>query len=104
MTKIGIKYCGNCNPHIDSHEIVRNLEKSLTSNLLPLFYNDYPELDILIIVCGCPKRCVDIPEVRRKAKCFLVVGGETFKGAAITDGDLPAILKEEINSLTNSLA
>jgi hypothetical protein len=102
MTKVGIKYCGNCNPHIDSPAIVRNLEKSLPPDLLPLFFDNYPELDILIILCGCPKRCVDIPDVRRKAKHCLVVGGKTFQGATAINGDLCSILKEEINNLTKN--
>jgi hypothetical protein len=99
MMKIGIKYCGNCNPHIVSPDIVRELEKSLPPDFLPLFYDNYPELDILIIVCGCPTRCVDISEVRQKARHCLVVGGKTFQGTEISDGDLWCILKEEIYKL-----
>ena len=101
MPKIGVKYCGNCNPQIDSPEIVRKLEKILDSNLLPFFYDDYPQLDLLIILCGCPKKCVDIPEVSRKAKYCLVVGGETVNGVAVKAGDLTAFLKEKINRLMN---
>jgi len=56
----------------------------------------------LIILCGCPKRCVDIPDVRRKAKHCLVVGGKTFQGATAINGDLCSILKEEINNLTKN--
>lgn len=60
MIKIGLKYCGNCNPHINSPEIIRTLH-----NLLPPGYLIIPwaegDYRVLLVLSGCPVDCAERP-------------------------------------------
>lgn len=55
--KIGVKYCGGCNPHYDRKKAVENLkEKLIGSSVEPVRNNE--EYDKILLVCGCPRTCI----------------------------------------------
>ena len=55
-TKIGIKYCGGCNPAYERMEMIERVQSQLRDQILFLRY-DEQGLDGLILVNGCPRSC-----------------------------------------------
>lgn len=67
--KIGIKYCGGCNPRYDRVAEVNRLKAEfpkaefVTASL-------HPDCDIVIVVCGCFAQCADQTGLKAKEKLY----------------------------------
>ena len=57
--KIGLKYCGGCNPHYDRVALVEWINKEL-ENDVDLLKPDKEGIDCLLIIAGCDTACVDL--------------------------------------------
>ena len=57
--KIGIKYCGGCNPVYDRIGAVDKLKKRLAQHVF-LPYSDEESFDAVLIVSGCASRCASV--------------------------------------------
>lgn len=53
--RVGIKYCGNCNPRIDGPALVRALRGSMPDTEF-LSFKD-PDQDVLLVVSACASDC-----------------------------------------------
>lgn len=82
LEKIGIKYCGGCNPLFDRKEYVQNLEKNMTIPV-ELAVEDW-EYDLIYVVCGCPVCCADISGLRSKEFIFVAENGRYIKRTVMT--------------------
>lgn len=90
--KVGVKYCGNCNPRIDSRAILRELEEAL-GGTFEFMSSGEKDLDGLIIFCGCPCACAtppvyDGPTIR--------VAGEIVDTKVCDKDRLTAIIQERL--------
>jgi hypothetical protein len=56
--KIGMKYCGGCNPTYDRVEMVERVQSRLEDRFLFLRH-DQQDLDGLILINGCPRSCAN---------------------------------------------
>ena len=56
--KIGIKYCGGCNPFYERVEMVQQVQSVLKDRFI-FSVNDQQDSDIMLFVCGCPRACAD---------------------------------------------
>ena len=54
--RIGIKYCGGCNPHYERVDMLQKVHSLLKNRFLFLRY-DQENLNGLILVSGCPRAC-----------------------------------------------
>lgn len=54
--RIGIKYCGGCNPHYERVDWVQKVYSSVKDRFLFLRH-DQENLHGLILVSGCPRAC-----------------------------------------------
>lgn len=59
--KIGVKYCGGCNPYYDRIGAVKMLERAIEPERLRS-YKKEEAWDVILIVSGCAAACVDIAE------------------------------------------
>ena len=55
-TKIGIKYCGGCNPKYERVEMIQRLQSMVGEQFL-FVRHDQQDLDGLITVNGCLRAC-----------------------------------------------
>lgn len=56
--KVGIKYCGGCNPRYDRTKIVSRLREEFPGlDLFPAREN--AEADLIVVICGCRVQCAD---------------------------------------------
>jgi sulfite reductase beta subunit-like hemoprotein len=98
--KIALKYCGSCNPHVDLTRIARHLAKVAEERggfqLVPLSEDD---IDVVVILCGCPRACGNKEEFRARAKRSLVVAGESLCGRAVPEACLPSAVEQELSKI-----
>ncbi|MEJ2023515.1 MAG: hypothetical protein P8Y00_00570 [Deltaproteobacteria bacterium] len=56
--RIGVKYCGGCNPSYDRVALVKRMERDL-SDEAEFFPFEARALDLILVVCGCETACVE---------------------------------------------
>jgi|GEM_PF-151335 len=54
--RIGIKYCGGCNPTYERVEMILRVKARFNDQFLFLRYNE-PDIDTVILVSGCRRAC-----------------------------------------------
>jgi hypothetical protein len=59
--RVGLKYCGGCNPSFERVEYVREIQKTAGRRIewVPL---DAGGFTAILLVCGCDKQCVEMAE------------------------------------------
>ena len=57
--RIGIKYCGGCNPEYDRVALIKQIQERLEvkADFVPWERED---IDLVLVVCGCSASCVDL--------------------------------------------
>jgi len=69
--KIGIRYCGGCNPYYERVEMIQQVQSSLGDRFL-FIPHDQQDLDGLITVNGCPRACAAKNLNQREAPYYSV--------------------------------
>jgi len=89
---------------VDLSRIASHLKSLAAKNggfeLVPLTEKD---IDLVVILCGCPRACGNKEEVRARARLCLVTAGESVNGKAIPEDQLPAAVEQELITVLNSL-
>jgi hypothetical protein len=57
--RIGVKYCGGCNPLYDRVALVKRMERALDREAEFVSFQG-GNLDLILLVCGCETACVDM--------------------------------------------
>jgi hypothetical protein len=83
--RIGINFCGGCNPRIERLHISEAVRKSLVASGSQVRYNDW-DADIIIYMSGCTANC--IRQYSGNQKPCVVVAGETVDGLAVDANEL----------------
>ena len=58
MLKVGIKYCGGCNPYYDRVALVKRIERRLKGKVAFVSAAD-DDVDLVLAVEGCNTACAD---------------------------------------------
>jgi sulfite reductase beta subunit-like hemoprotein len=100
--KVALKYCGSCNPRVDLRRIARHLAKMAEEQgdfqLVPLSEND---IDVVVILCGCPRACGNKEEVKARAKRSLITAGESINRRAVPEAELAVAVEQELDKILN---
>ena len=56
MKRIGIKYCGGCNPSYERVEMIERIKFQFNDRFLSLCH-DEPDIDVLVLMSGCHRAC-----------------------------------------------
>jgi len=56
MLKIGVKYCGGCNPGYERVEMIERVQFRFNDQFLFLRHDD-PDIEGLILMSGCHRTC-----------------------------------------------
>ncbi|MEE4265769.1 MAG: hypothetical protein V2I56_23985 [Desulfobacteraceae bacterium] len=59
MLKVGIKYCGGCNPSYDRVALVKQIERRLKGKVAFVSAAD-DNVDLVLAVEGCNTACADL--------------------------------------------
>jgi hypothetical protein len=71
--RIGVKYCGGCNPTYDRMQVVRQL-RSCFLNRFYFFPRSRKNLDGLLFINGCHRSCAVENEDPNDPGCFSISG------------------------------
>jgi 3-hydroxyacyl-[acyl-carrier-protein] dehydratase len=99
MKSIGIKYCGGCNPVIDRIGLVQEIEKLLPPDHSIVNDECATQWDIGILVCGCPSACADRQELRRLARHWILIAGQTIDRSIMPESELAGAIVQKIKNL-----
>lgn len=58
--KVGVKFCGNCNPYIDTVALLNSIKNNLRD--IELVRWDESEFSVLMILNSCPVGCASHPD------------------------------------------
>jgi 4-hydroxybutyrate CoA-transferase len=73
IMKIGIKYCGGCNPTYDRIDVVLRLKKHISKGHNIEMIKQGIVYDIVIILCGCSCACVSHKNIEAKYEKVCIV-------------------------------
>lgn len=71
MTKIGVRYCGGCNPRYDR----RNVFETVKGRFPAMYLENAKEgvlYDALLVICGCTSCCTSYQQFDSKYGAILV--------------------------------
>jgi hypothetical protein len=78
MLKVGIKYCGGCNPDYDRVALVKQLESRLQGKV-EFVSHENADLDLVLAVEGCKTACADLSSFDEK-KIRMISQSEDAEG------------------------
>lgn len=61
--KIGVKYCGGCNPSFDRVQFVKLLKKEFADTTFETVERN-KNYDLIIVICGCVRACANIMDYK----------------------------------------
>lgn len=98
--RIAVKYCGSCNPEVDLSRIgnlIVEQAQGLGWEVVPVAR--VTGADVLVLLCGCPRACIDTEELDQKAK-RIVVAGKRMGWQPVTEEELPSAVVQSIKELS----
>ncbi|MFC1977249.1 hypothetical protein ACFLWS_03165 [Chloroflexota bacterium] len=101
--RIAFKYCGSCNPEVDLAQIGHSLAAQVQQRgwqLITLGVGT--EADVLVLLCGCPRTCIDKEDLYRQAKQVVLVAGKRLGWLPLKEAALPQAVIEAINGYNKS--
>ena len=81
--KIGYRFCGSCNPHIETGALLRALRAADSEN--EYVYWEDGGYDKLLIISGCPRDCTTRPDFDGD---IIAVAGRSIGGLSIPESEL----------------
>ncbi len=99
--RILIKYCGGCNPTIDRVKIVKLLMEKLKDDAKVTSSRN--NVDIVLLICGCPTSCINEPNFAEK-KDLIIVSGAGIDYTPVEEAKIPDLLAQEIKNLQKKRA
>jgi len=96
---VTLKYCGSCNPLIDPFQVGSRLKEAILNEPgLKLVAPDDKSIDVVVILCGCPRACGNKESIRRLAKNSIVVAGASVDQVPMAEKELPAQVMQKVRS------
>jgi len=96
MKRIGVKYCGGCNPHVDRSRFVDELKKKLAGDLSLDIGCSMEKWELGVLVCGYPAVCADVLETRSLALEWIVVSGPHVDLESVSESELATVVALKI--------
>jgi hypothetical protein len=101
--RIAFKYCGSCNPEVDLAQIGRSLAARVRQQGWQLIAPGADgEADVLVLLCGCPRTCIDKENLCHQAKQVLLVAGKRLGWLPLKEAALPQAVIEAIQDYNRS--
>jgi hypothetical protein len=79
-----------------AHHLSKVAEERGDFQIVPLSEND---IDVVVILCGCPRACGNKEEVRARAKRSLFTAGESVNRQAVPETKLPMAVVQELGKI-----
>jgi hypothetical protein len=71
LLKVGVKYCGGCNPRYERKQFLNRLQKELEKECVFEIAKENTLYDMILVLGGCSNCCADYSELlyRYEALC-----------------------------------
>jgi len=101
--KVAVKYCGSCNPEIELADTGHKIEEALQEAPdIDVVSRRSKAIDVMVILCGCPRACGDKKRIRKRAGHCIVVAGESVDLVPVAEKDLPSQVIQKVKSLSST--
>ncbi|MBA7661288.1 hypothetical protein ES703_69303 [subsurface metagenome] len=100
--KVTLKYCGSCNPLIDLIQIGNKLKEAIENapELQRVSPDDDP-IDVVVILCGCPRKCGDKESFHKLAAHSIVIAGGMVDLMPTAEKDIPEQVMQKLESFSS---
>jgi len=78
IKRIGVKYCGGCNPTYERVNMLRQVQSLFTGKLLFLRH-DASDIEVILLLSGCHRACASQDLNPTGISCYSVTGENDFK-------------------------
>ena len=85
--RIGIKYCGGCNPVYNRGRQVKRLQEQYPEHEFDFAAGDMKEGEIGLVVCGCVRACASVDGLAPKKKLFLLPTCLLYTSSGVPEWD-----------------
>ncbi|ABB32441.1 hypothetical protein Gmet_2214 [Geobacter metallireducens GS-15] len=89
--RVCVKYCGNCNPEVDTPGIVRKVQALAPD--IEWVWGDCPSVDLVLVASGCSVACAASPLFTGPTVTLVCT---TLNGRKLPEADLAAAILAEI--------
>ena len=101
--KVALKYCGSCNPQIELADSGHKIEEALQGAPdISLVSRRSKAIDVMVILCGCPRACGDKKRIRKRANHCIVVAGESVNLVPVAEKDLLSQVIQKVKSFSHT--
>lgn len=80
--KIGIKYCGGCNPHYDRTDVAKKLQRDFPQINVGSAASSPGAHDLIIVANGCHSACANHVGLNGKYGKVILTSGENYAALA----------------------
>ena len=99
---VTLKYCGSCNPLVDLIQIGNKLKETIeNAPELQLVSPDDDPIDVVVILCGCPRTCGNKESFHKLAAHSIVTAGEMVDLVPVSEKDMPAEVLKKVKSFSS---
>lgn len=95
--KIGVKFCGGCNPYIDRKRLVEKVKAIIPPGKFTFEYFDFDDCEVFLVVNGCSLACAKV-EQDKKA---IIIAGFEISGKQYLEEDLPGEVAKRLLAITS---
>ena len=81
--RVGIKYCGGCNPRYDRIAVVKQLARDFPQHDF-LGTHSVTDPNVLLVFCGCRTACADVSGLHPKQGTLWIRDEEEYAKARMT--------------------
>lgn len=83
--KIGVKFCGGCNPYIDRKKLHDRVKELLPPGKFTFEYFDFHNCQMFLVINGCGLNCAKFNQVSN----VITVAGFQVNGKKYSEKELP---------------
>jgi hypothetical protein len=95
-----VRYCGGCNPEIDRGQLVKQLQAlNLSDGDRVAFVGHAEKGDLLLLVNGCPRACLEEDSDPEKTGTWISVQGARVDLEAVPEEDLSRVVWRKIKTM-----
>lgn len=62
--KVGVKYCGGCNPRYERKKLVDRIRQKIGNDFELVLVNEDNVYDFVLIICGCNSCCGNFSHIK----------------------------------------
>jgi len=99
--RVGVKFCGGCNPQINRSKLFKELERKLPVKCGIIRDRDQEVWDVGIMLGGCSVACADTDEIRRLARNWIIVSGSMVDLFPLEESQIADAVVEKCRLLLN---